>query len=283
VHVAPPARPRQAEAGWASRRYGRPGGPESQRTVAEHSRRSDGWSGCNRARHPGLQDRPHLLLSERGVQSSRSEPLPRRPRRRRAPGRGSGRGPAGDASIADASGQWRGRARKQRIAGPPRRLECYPSPLPPAERCLRCSHRLECLRSRQPGIRTSDGPRVPPTGPSHSDSGCESTSLSITGGEAATPEASPRGALEAYEVAGDRAHRSHLLDPCWTEITISEPGETVTLSGPGNSIACVVAKPDVRTHGIRIPARDAHCSHKVKAPRANRPRGLHYSGAPYWI
>jgi hypothetical protein len=45
----------------------------------------------------------------------------------------------------------------------------------------------------------------------------------------------------------------------------------------------VVSNPDVWTHGIRIPARDAHISHKVKAPRANHPRGFHFSGAPYWI
>ena len=49
-----------------------------------------------------------------------------------------------------------------------------------------------------------------------------------------------------------------LLDPCWTKITISEQGEADALPGPGISKTCVVGKPDVRTHGIRISARDAN-------------------------
>ena len=71
-------------------------------------------------------------------------------------------------------------------------------------------------------------------------------------------EAPPRGALEAHGVAGHRAHRSRLLDPWWTEITISKPGEAAVRSGPGISTTCVVANPDVRTHGRRIPGRDAY-------------------------
>ncbi|MCJ7798133.1 MAG: hypothetical protein MUQ56_15450, partial [Thermoleophilia bacterium] len=78
----------------------------------------------------------------------------------------------------------------------------------------------------------------------------------------------------------DHAHPSRLLDPCWTKITISKQEEAVTLPGPGISTTCAVANPDVRTHGIRIPARDARFSHKVKAPRANRPRGLHFLARP---
>ena len=31
------------------------------------------------------------------------------------------------------------------------------------------------------------------------------------------PEASPRGALGAYGLVGDRAHQTRLLDPCWTK------------------------------------------------------------------
>jgi hypothetical protein len=42
-------------------------------------------------------------------------------------------------------------------------------------------------------------------------------------------------ALEACGMAGDRVHRSRLLDPCWTEITMSEPVEAVALPGPGIS------------------------------------------------
>jgi len=61
---------------------------------------------------------------------------------------------------------------------------------------------------------------------------------------------------------------------------MSKPGEAVALPGPGISTTCVVANPDLRTHGIRIPARDAHFSHKVKVPRANHPRGFHFLARP---
>jgi excisionase family DNA binding protein len=35
-----------------------------------------------------------------------------------------------------------------------------------------------------------------------------------------------------------------------------------------------------RTHGIRIPARDAHVSHKVKVPRANHPGAFTFLARP---
>ena len=73
----------------------------------------------------------------------------------------------------------------------------------------------------------------------------------------ARPEAPPHGALEAYGMAGNRARRSRLLDPCWTGITISKPWEAVARCSPGISTTYVMANPDVRTHGIRIPARDS--------------------------
>jgi hypothetical protein len=56
----------------------------------------------------------------------------------------------------------------------------------------------------------------------------------------------------ARSLSGER-----LLDPCWTKITISEREEATARRGPGISTTCVVANPDVRTHGIRIPARNA--------------------------
>jgi hypothetical protein len=93
-------------------------------------------------------------------------------------------------------------------------------------------------------------------------------------------EAPPRRALEAHGLTSGRACQSHLLDPCWTKITISKPEDAVAVPGQGISTTCVVAKPALRTHGIRIPARDAHIPHKVKAPRASRPRGLHFLARP---
>ena len=64
-------------------------------------------------------------------------------------------------------------------------------------------------------------------------------------------------ALEAWGLAGDRASRSRLLDPCWTKFTISKQEGAVAVPGSGISMTCMVANPDVRTLGIRIPARDA--------------------------
>jgi hypothetical protein len=46
-------------------------------------------------------------------------------------------------------------------------------------------------------------------------------------------------------LADDSAHQSHLLDPCWTKITMSEPEEAVALPSPGISTTCMVAKPDM--------------------------------------
>jgi hypothetical protein len=84
-----------------------------------------------------------------------------------------------------------------------------------------------------------------------------------------------RGRWHARSLTGER-----LLDPCWTELTISKPLEAVARCGPAISTTCVVANPGVRTHGIRIPALVTLISHKVKAPRANRPRGLRFLARP---
>ena len=70
-------------------------------------------------------------------------------------------------------------------------------------------------------------------------------------------EAPSRRALEAYGLTSGGARRSRLPDPCWTKITSSELQESVERRDPGISMTYVVGNLDKRTHGIRIPARDA--------------------------
>jgi excisionase family DNA binding protein len=80
-------------------------------------------------------------------------------------------------------------------------------------------------------------------------------------------------------VAGDRGHQSRLLDPCWTEITISKPWESVARNGPGISTTCVVANPDAGSMAFGF-RPERQISHNVKARRASHPRGLHYLARP---